>query len=71
MATAAAAPAKKWAREYETIYILRPDVDDATAEKIVSYSRAHFLAGAAAAVAMSPPGLVGPSARAGARKAEV
>ena len=39
MATAAAAPAKKWAREYETIYILRPDVDDATAEKIVERAK--------------------------------
>lgn len=34
MATAAAAPKTQWAREYETIYILRPDVDNATAEKI-------------------------------------
>ena len=34
MATAAAAP-KRWAREYETIYILRPDVDHDAAEKIV------------------------------------
>ena len=39
MATSAAAPAKKWAREYETIYILRPDVDDATAEKIVDRAK--------------------------------
>lgn len=35
MATAAAAPKTQWAREYETIYILRPDVDNATAEKVV------------------------------------
>jgi small subunit ribosomal protein S6 len=35
MATAAAAPAKRWAREYETIYILRPDVDGDGAEKVV------------------------------------
>ncbi len=34
MATAAAAPKTRWAREYETIYILRPDVDNETAEKI-------------------------------------
>ena len=35
MATSAAASAKRWAREYETIYILRPDVDNDTAEKVV------------------------------------
>jgi small subunit ribosomal protein S6 len=35
MVTAAAAPAKRWAREYETIYILRPTVDNDAAEKIV------------------------------------
>ena len=35
MATTAAAPAKRWAREYETIYILRPDVDNDVAEKVV------------------------------------
>jgi small subunit ribosomal protein S6 len=33
MATATT-PERKWAREYETIYILRPTVDGATAEKI-------------------------------------
>ncbi len=27
-------PAKKWAREYETVYILRPDVDPDEAEKV-------------------------------------
>jgi small subunit ribosomal protein S6 len=36
MATAAAAPATRWAREYETIYILRSDVDNAGAEKVVN-----------------------------------
>ena len=35
MAKAAAAPSKRWAREYETIYILRPDVDGDAAEKVV------------------------------------
>ncbi|MDH3199537.1 MAG: 30S ribosomal protein S6 [Myxococcales bacterium] len=39
MATAAAAPKTQWAREYETIYILRPDVDNATAEKVVGRAR--------------------------------
>ena len=39
MATAAAAPATRWAREYETIYILRPDVDNAAAEKIVDRAK--------------------------------
>ncbi len=39
MATAAAAPATRWAREYETIYILRPDVDNETAEKVVDRAR--------------------------------
>jgi small subunit ribosomal protein S6 len=39
MATAAAAPAKRWAREYETIYILRPDVDNAVAEKVVDRAK--------------------------------
>ncbi len=29
-------PTKKWAREYETIYILRPQVEPADAEKIAS-----------------------------------
>ncbi|KPK16869.1 MAG: hypothetical protein AMJ62_03750 [Myxococcales bacterium SG8_38] len=35
MATAAAAAPIRWAREYETIYILRPDVDNEKAEQIV------------------------------------
>ena len=39
MATAAAAPAKRWAREYETIYILRSDVDNAGAEKVVDRAK--------------------------------
>jgi small subunit ribosomal protein S6 len=39
MATAAAAPAKRWAREYETIYILRPDVDNDVAEKVVDRAK--------------------------------
>lgn len=39
MAAAAQAPAKRWAREYETIYILRPDVDNDTAEKIVERAK--------------------------------
>jgi small subunit ribosomal protein S6 len=39
MATATAAPAKKWAREYETIYILRHDVDNDAAEKVVDRAK--------------------------------
>ncbi|MFA9411504.1 MAG: 30S ribosomal protein S6 [Deltaproteobacteria bacterium] len=39
MATAAAAPATRWAREYETIYILRSDVDNAVAEKVVDRAK--------------------------------
>jgi len=39
MATAAAAPAMKWAREYETIYILRPDVDTDVAERVIDRAR--------------------------------
>ena len=39
MATTAAAPAKRWAREYETIYILRPDVDHDVAEKVVDRAK--------------------------------
>ena len=39
MATAAAAPATRWAREYETIYILRSDVDSAGAEKVVDRAK--------------------------------
>lgn len=35
MATAAAASPTRWAREYETIYILRPDVDNTKAEQII------------------------------------
>ena len=35
MATAAAASPIRWAREYETIYILRPDVEKAKAEQII------------------------------------
>jgi small subunit ribosomal protein S6 len=35
MATATAASPIRWAREYETIYILRPDVDNAKAEQII------------------------------------
>lgn len=35
MATAAAASPTRWAREYETIYILRPDVDNQKAEQII------------------------------------
>jgi small subunit ribosomal protein S6 len=35
MATAAAASPIRWAREYETIYILRPDVENAKAEQII------------------------------------
>jgi len=38
MATAAA-PAHKWAREYETIYILRPDVDADRQEKVVDRAK--------------------------------
>jgi small subunit ribosomal protein S6 len=39
MATATAAPLTRWAREYETIYILRSDVDTAGAEKVVERAR--------------------------------
>jgi small subunit ribosomal protein S6 len=39
MASTAAAPATRWAREYETIYILRPDVGNDVAEKIVDRAR--------------------------------
>jgi len=39
MATTAAAPVKRWAREYETIYILRPNVDNDVAEKIVDRAK--------------------------------
>jgi len=39
MASTAAAPATRWAREYETIYILRPDVSNDLAEKIVDRAR--------------------------------
>lgn len=36
MANAAVASPIRWAREYETIYILRPDVDNEKAEQIVA-----------------------------------
>jgi len=39
MATAAAAAPIRWAREYETIYILRSDVDNAGAEKVVGRAK--------------------------------
>jgi len=39
MPTAAAAPPIRWAREYETIYILRSDVDNAGAEKVVNRAK--------------------------------
>jgi small subunit ribosomal protein S6 len=39
MTSTAAAPATRWAREYETIYILRPDVDNDAAEKIVDRAK--------------------------------
>ena len=39
MAAAAAAPKTQWAREYETICILRPNVDNETAEKVVGRAR--------------------------------
>ena len=39
MATAAKASPIRWAREYETIYILRPDVDTAGAEKVVARAK--------------------------------
>ena len=39
MTTAAAAPATRLAREYETIYILRADVDNAGAEKVVDRAK--------------------------------
>jgi len=35
MASTGAAPVTRWAREYETIYILRPDAGNELAEKIV------------------------------------
>ena len=38
-ASAAAQPTQRWAREYETIYILRPDVDSAAQEKIVERAK--------------------------------
>ncbi len=38
MTSAAAAPTR-WAREYETIYILRPNVDSAEAEKVATRVR--------------------------------
>ncbi|MFW2390457.1 MAG: 30S ribosomal protein S6 [Polyangiales bacterium] len=39
MTTAAATPTKRWAREYETIYILRPNVDNDAAEKIIDRAK--------------------------------
>jgi small subunit ribosomal protein S6 len=39
MASTAAAPVTRWAREYETIYILRPDVGNDAAEKIVERAK--------------------------------
>ncbi|MGB8329816.1 MAG: 30S ribosomal protein S6 [Polyangiales bacterium] len=39
MANTAAAPVTRWAREYETIYILRPDVGNDLAERIVERLR--------------------------------
>jgi small subunit ribosomal protein S6 len=39
MASTAAAPVTRWAREYETIYILRPDVSNDAAEKIVERAK--------------------------------
>jgi small subunit ribosomal protein S6 len=39
MTTATAAPVKRWAREYETIYILRPDVDSDVAEKVIDRAK--------------------------------
>ena len=39
MAGTAAAPDTRWAREYETIYILRPDVGNDAAEKIVERAK--------------------------------
>ncbi|MGB5351001.1 MAG: 30S ribosomal protein S6 [Polyangiales bacterium] len=39
MASTAAAPVTRWAREYETIYILRPDVSNDAAEKIIERAK--------------------------------
>jgi len=39
MASTAAAPAKRLAREYETIYILRPNVEKEVAERVVDRAR--------------------------------
>jgi small subunit ribosomal protein S6 len=39
MASTAAAPVTRWAREYETVYILRPDVSNEAAEKIVERAK--------------------------------
>jgi small subunit ribosomal protein S6 len=39
MTAAAAAPLTRWAREYETIYILRSDVDNGGAEKVVERAK--------------------------------
>ncbi|NNK42933.1 MAG: 30S ribosomal protein S6, partial [Myxococcales bacterium] len=39
MASTAAAPVTRWAREYETIYILRPDISNDAAEKVVERAK--------------------------------
>ncbi len=39
MASTAAAPVTRWAREYETIYILRPDVSNDAAEKVIERAK--------------------------------
>ena len=39
MTTTTAAPVKRWAREYETIYILRPNVDNDGAEKVIDRAK--------------------------------
>jgi small subunit ribosomal protein S6 len=39
MASTAAAPVTRWAREYETIYILRPDVSNDAADKIIERAK--------------------------------
>ena len=39
MASTAAAPVTRWAREYETIYILRPDISNDAAEKVIERAK--------------------------------
>ena len=39
MTTTTAAPVQRWAREYETIYILRPNVDNDGAEKVIDRAK--------------------------------